>query len=136
MYVRNYTNPNKDGWSPAKIKDQLGPRNYTCLLLRENRELKRHTDQIRDGEPLERDDDRPPLESEAKQGSKDEQASGEYDAVGETVIEVENSDDPSENAHDKSLPLIAQRPPARLCVEKANVEITKQIGVKSRPKKP
>jgi hypothetical protein len=50
VYVRNYKNPNKPGWSPAVIKNRIGPRNYTCLLVRERRDIKRHVDQIRVGQ--------------------------------------------------------------------------------------
>lgn len=47
VYVRTYKNPNKAGWSPAVVKKCFGPRNYSCLLTHENREIKRHIDQIK-----------------------------------------------------------------------------------------
>lgn len=50
VYARKYKNPNKASWSPATIKRKIGPRNYTCLLTYENREIKRHVDQLRDGQ--------------------------------------------------------------------------------------
>lgn len=46
IYVRDFTKPNKPSWQKAKVKEQLGPRSYTCILLHNNREIKRHTDQI------------------------------------------------------------------------------------------
>lgn len=48
VYIRNYEDPNKDGWSPAIVKKKIGPRNYTCLFTQTNRVIKRHLNQIRD----------------------------------------------------------------------------------------
>lgn len=45
VFIRDYRNPNKPSWSRATIKNKLGPRSYTCIVG--NREIKRHTDQIR-----------------------------------------------------------------------------------------
>lgn len=70
VYVRNYQNPNKDGWSQAKIKKQIGPRNYTCLLLHEKRDIKRHVNQIRNGEAEATEGDELPLVEDNSQGTE------------------------------------------------------------------
>lgn len=49
VWVRDYRNPNKPSWTQAKIKQQLGPRSYCCVLTHNNKEIKRHLNQIRDG---------------------------------------------------------------------------------------
>ncbi|XP_037931260.1 uncharacterized protein K02A2.6-like [Teleopsis dalmanni] len=49
VFIRDYRNPNKPSWSPAKIIDQFGPRTYQCELSHSNRVIKRHADQIRSG---------------------------------------------------------------------------------------
>lgn len=33
VLVRDYSNPNKQQWQKAVIKERIGPRNYTCILL-------------------------------------------------------------------------------------------------------
>lgn len=45
--IRNYKNPNNPSWSQATVKQKLGPRSYTCVYAHNNREIKRHIDQIR-----------------------------------------------------------------------------------------
>lgn len=47
VYIRDYANPNKPGWTKAKIKNKIGPRNYDCIITRNNRSIKRHLNQIR-----------------------------------------------------------------------------------------
>lgn len=47
VIIRDYKNPNKPSWAHAKIKSQIGPRSYTCIFTHNNREIKRHLDQIR-----------------------------------------------------------------------------------------
>nr|XP_041633413.1 uncharacterized protein K02A2.6-like [Drosophila kikkawai] len=47
VMVRDYKNPNKASWTQATINEQLGPRSYCCILSHNNREIKRHLDQIR-----------------------------------------------------------------------------------------
>lgn len=47
VLVRDYKNPNKSSWSPATINKQLGSRSYLCILTHNNRQIKRHLDQIR-----------------------------------------------------------------------------------------
>lgn len=48
VYIRNYKNPNKPSWSPAIINKKLGPRSYYCIFSHNNKEIKRHLNQIRD----------------------------------------------------------------------------------------
>lgn len=50
VIVRNYSNPNKAGWSPGTVQKKLGPRNYIVMLANENRTIKRHLDQIRNAD--------------------------------------------------------------------------------------
>lgn len=45
--VRDYTNVNKPSWIPAVISEQIGPRNYSCILEKSGRSIKRHVNQIR-----------------------------------------------------------------------------------------
>lgn len=47
VFIRDYSNPNKDGWMKATIRDQIGPRLYECTILKSNRSIRRHLDQIR-----------------------------------------------------------------------------------------
>lgn len=47
VFIRDYSNPNKDGWMKAEIKEKIGPRSYNCVILKSNRCIKRHLDQIR-----------------------------------------------------------------------------------------
>lgn len=54
VYIRDYTNPNKPSWTPAKIKEKLGSRHYGCVIAHTGREIKRHLDQIR--ETIDRND--------------------------------------------------------------------------------
>lgn len=46
VLARDYSNPNKQQWQQAIIKERLGPRNYTCTLVNNERLVKRHTDQL------------------------------------------------------------------------------------------
>lgn len=50
VYIRDYRDPNKDGWTKATIKDKIGPRTYNCIITRDNRCIKRHLNQIRGGQ--------------------------------------------------------------------------------------
>lgn len=56
VLIRDYRNPNKPSWSQATIKKQLGPRSYSCVLTYNNREIKRHLDQIRNRETTRSDE--------------------------------------------------------------------------------
>lgn len=47
VFVRDYTNPNKPSWTDATIDKCFGPRNYGCILTKNDRLIKRHLDQIR-----------------------------------------------------------------------------------------
>lgn len=47
VMVRDYTNPNKAGWTQAVVSEKLGSRSYYCILKHNNREIKRHLNQIR-----------------------------------------------------------------------------------------
>lgn len=51
VFVRDYTDPNKAAWQPAVIDKCFGPRNYSCILANNNRNIKRHLDQIRIAQP-------------------------------------------------------------------------------------
>lgn len=48
VMIRNYKNPNNPSWSQAIVKRKIGPRSYTCVYAHNNKEIKRHIDQIRD----------------------------------------------------------------------------------------
>lgn len=48
VYVRDYTNPNKPAWTEAVIEKSHGPRNYSCKISKNNRQIKRHLNQIRE----------------------------------------------------------------------------------------
>lgn len=47
ILARDYSNPNKKQWQKAIIKECLGPRNYICILEKNERLVKRHLDQLR-----------------------------------------------------------------------------------------
>ncbi|XP_053686504.1 uncharacterized protein K02A2.6-like [Sabethes cyaneus] len=47
VIVRDYTNPNKQDWTPAVITKILGERNYQVQLKKSDRLIKRHMDQIK-----------------------------------------------------------------------------------------
>lgn len=50
VQIRDYTDPNKPTWVPGVIDKQIDPRNYICTVAsRNNKTLKRHINQIRDG---------------------------------------------------------------------------------------
>jgi len=48
--VRAYKDSNKASWIKATVSRQLGPRSYYCILSHNNREIKRHLNQMRDRE--------------------------------------------------------------------------------------
>lgn len=48
VYIRDYTNPNKPSWMPARIKEVFGSRHYGCVITQTGREIKRHLNQIRE----------------------------------------------------------------------------------------
>lgn len=47
VLIRNYQNVNKESWSLATVKKVIGPRNYICAFDSNEREIKRHIDQMR-----------------------------------------------------------------------------------------
>ncbi|XP_055910799.1 uncharacterized protein K02A2.6-like [Eupeodes corollae] len=47
VMIRDYRNINKPSWTQATVRKQLGPRTYSCIITHNNREIKRHLDQIR-----------------------------------------------------------------------------------------
>lgn len=47
VLIRNYRDCNKPSWSPAVIKQRLGKYSYLCIMSDNNREIKRHLDQMR-----------------------------------------------------------------------------------------
>ncbi|XP_055901924.1 uncharacterized protein K02A2.6-like [Eupeodes corollae] len=49
VYVRDYSNPNKDGWQPATVKKRIGSRSYSCVLTHNKRRIKRHSNQMISG---------------------------------------------------------------------------------------
>ncbi|XP_055307850.1 uncharacterized protein K02A2.6-like [Sitodiplosis mosellana] len=152
VYVRNYKNPNKPGWSPAIVKHKIGPRNYTCLLIRENRDIKRHLNQIRgavndDGASetsatLEQNDEVEPTDivddEQTGASSEDEETSeNEHEASGggEESFDTANSSNDSVTMADNTLidgfpmpiPEPQVRQPQRACSKKAAEQITKQL---------
>lgn len=46
VYIRDYSNPNKDQWMEAQVIKVLGSRSYLCLK-QNGKHIKRHVDQIR-----------------------------------------------------------------------------------------
>lgn len=139
VYVRDYKNPNKDGWSPAKIKKQLGPRNYTCLLLRENRDIMRHVEQIRDGEAEVEGEDVLPLNlNDSQDGEQEHDATEPLNADEASIISINSSGD-CEQFEDAvepnvSIPDVTERPPRRACVSETNKKIT-EIASKEKRKR-
>ncbi|XP_055307289.1 uncharacterized protein K02A2.6-like [Sitodiplosis mosellana] len=152
VYVRNYKNPNKPSWSPAIVKHKIGPRNYTCLLIRENRDIKRHLNQIRgavndDGASetsatLEQNDEVEPTDivddEQTGASSEDEETSeNEHEASGggEESFDTANSSNDSVTMADNTLidgfpmpiPEPQVRQPQRACSKKAAEQITKQL---------
>lgn len=128
VYVRNYKNPNKPDWSKAIIRKQIGPRNYTCLLLHENRDIKRHLDQIRNAEIERGESDEmqdqsvygTPTHSDSEHESSDEDSSNIVTTS--TNVSVDDATDTS-NAN-VSIPDIVERPDTRSCAVKAKEAIT------------
>lgn len=55
VFIRDYTNSNKPSWSQATIRNQNGPRTYNCIISSNNREIKRHVDQMRGQSWIEED---------------------------------------------------------------------------------
>lgn len=47
VVARDYTNPNKEAWTPAVVEEILGNRNYRVQLSITGRRIKRHVDQIK-----------------------------------------------------------------------------------------
>lgn len=109
VFIRDYKNPNKASWSPAIIKEKLGPRNYKCTLTYENRDIKRHLDQIRDGEIPNTNNEQviisPPMLI-ATDGARDLR----HDEDNGNDRQVENN--VNSNINDLSTPT-SSRPPAR-----------------------
>lgn len=132
VYVRNYKNPNKAGWSPATIKKKLGPRNYTCLLAHENRNIKRHLDQIRDANVEENIDlsgndtivndgeGEPSAEEQESQESLSFQSANA--STDSTINDDVNS--PSTSVQNESIADVVERPSIRTCAAEAKKKIT------------
>ncbi|XP_017493596.1 PREDICTED: uncharacterized protein K02A2.6-like [Rhagoletis zephyria] len=126
VYVRDYKNPNKAVWSPAVIQKKLGPRNYTCYLTRDKRDIKRHLDQIINRsdvntetlseEPFEETN----IPSEARAVVKFEEPLVEIDDLSE-------EDDVFKDASD-SIPYNIERRETRQTAARARVKITEQIA--------
>lgn len=137
MYARNYKNPNKAGWSPAIVQRKIGPRNYTCLLTYENREIKRHIDQLRDGQPDEGGEmdagtslsDENVIElTEDEQESETSQSFSSPIATNSTTIDSSDANnatiDSSTDATDVSIADVIERPSVRACASKAKDALT------------
>lgn len=56
VFVRDYSDPNKATWQKATVKERLGPETYHCILSRNNKLIKRHTNQMIRG--TEKDNDK------------------------------------------------------------------------------
>ncbi|XP_055306725.1 uncharacterized protein K02A2.6-like [Sitodiplosis mosellana] len=130
VYVRDYRNPNKASWSQATIKNKIGPRNYTCLLLREKRDIKRHVDQIRDGETDDMGGDELPLELNDSQGSEQahDAATNEIDLPSDTAgdssdLAFVSSHSQEENELEESIPDVIERPATRRVAAQAKQNI-------------
>lgn len=138
VYVRNYQNPNKDSWSPAIIKRKIGPRNYTCLLIHENRSIKRHLDQIRDVQ-LERGTETGADDSIVESGENadgtDSEHAEQVETSFSTPINISSSDSTLEttdandsldvnNAGNESIADVIERPDTRSCATKAKDAIS------------
>ena len=131
VYVRDYKNPNKAGWSQATIKKKLGPRNYTCLLLQQKRDIKRHVDQIRNGETDDMGGDELHLDQNDSQGSVQahEAAANEIDLPNDTLSDTSDLSFVSTQSHDEtmlneSIPDVIERPPTRKVAKQAKEKIT------------
>lgn len=136
VYVRNYKNPNKANWSQAKIKKVLGPRNYTCYLLREKREIKRHVDQIRDTLQPENEGDSEIENDNENIGSAEESIALEPRTEEASIISIGSSDgNDDSHAHsesdrndsdenDISVPDVVERPSVRSAAAAATSMIT------------
>lgn len=138
VYVRNYKDPNKDNWSQATIQRKIGPRNYTCLLTHENRNIKRHLDQIIPAQSEEAndmdvsnsfDEGEDNRSINVNQVSIDSQifASPVADADNfnsENVIDISSSLDDSINV---SVPDVCERPDSRSCAAIAKDKIAEMF---------
>lgn len=144
VYVRNYKNPNKAGWSPAIIKKQLGQRNYTCLLTYENRNIKRHLDQIRDAY-VECDDfglsDLYASDTQSSDGegesSESERGSQDSQSFQSPNVPTNDTTDDSINlsgtsAQDESIADVVERPGIRACAVRAADAITSMFTSNQR----
>lgn len=49
VFVRDYSNPNKDSWEEATVDKRIGSQTYRCILTRNSKPIKRHVDQIISG---------------------------------------------------------------------------------------
>lgn len=131
VYVRNYKNPNKAGWSPAVIKKKIGPRNYTCLLIHENRDIKRHLDQIRNAQldetqGLVADDS---LSNDGDGEMQQEHGAPEslsFASPSTSIVSVSDSNDTSLDTSDQndSVPDVTERPDFRTCAIRAKEAIS------------
>lgn len=140
VYVRNYKNPNKAGWSPATIKKQHGQRNYTCLLTYENRNIKRHLDQIRDAHVDSNDndiDEESIIEindttvsegegesSESEHGSQSSHSFQSPNATTDSTIDDDSINSSGTSHQNQSIPDVIERPTLRACAAKAKDAIT------------
>lgn len=103
------------------------------MLLRENRDIKRHIDQIRDGESDVNGEDMLPLDlNESRNGEVEHaavsRANESISAEDTSIITIDSSADNSvfEDAIENniSIPDIIERPPKRACVTETNRKMT------------
>lgn len=116
-----------------KLKNKIGPRNYTCLLLHEKRDIKRHVDQIRDGETETTVGDELPLNQDDSQGSEQahEAATNDTEMIANTsndddddvqIVEFQQDD---QDQLDESIPDVRERPHKRRVAQHAQEKIQK-----------
>lgn len=124
--VRNYKNPNKEGWSDAIIKKKLGPRSYTCLLIHDNRDIKRHTNQIIDRDLGEGE------HSSSDDSLQETVSDNDATVVGSdnngSVTSLDTSNDTFVEANE-SIPDVIERPMARNAAVEAKEKITQQVKI-------
>lgn len=106
VYIRDYTNPNKPSWTPAKIKNVLGSRHYGCVITQSGREIKRHTEQIRDA--IDRNDVPNLREPDAIEESRSEHEHTDLridnpDILGASTTQLEEGESISESLNETGI---------------------------------
>lgn len=121
VFIRDYRDPNKQSWSPAVIKKKLGPRNYSCWLTNEERDIKRHLNQIRDRRSsdsvAEHSQDTGNFELNASMHNVQAPIT-ETDGARQLEDDVVESTEGGQNIND-SIPDVIERPPQRAAASRA-----------------